>query len=160
MHILLTGAAGRIGSYTLTYLLDRGHTVTSSDKGPLDNDTVSKYPSTAKNHFEIDHSSISDIDRVFDTAGPFDGVIHIGAIPHPNELDWRVVHNNNVTSSYNVLYTAAKRGVKRISQASSVNATGMSFTRDWKQVLDELPLTEKETYRPVRSFESSCFPVS
>ena len=78
------------------------------------------------------------------------GLIHLAAIPDPMHHDWRIVHNNNVTSSYNVLYTAAiKRGIKRISQASSINATGMSYTREGKQVVDELPITEQETFRGV-----------
>jgi hypothetical protein len=64
--------------------------------------------------------------------------------------DWRWVHNNNTASSYNVLYTAGiKYGIKRISQASSVNATGLSFTRPGMQEFDEFPITEKETYRGV-----------
>jgi hypothetical protein len=57
---------------------------------------------------------------------------------------------NNTASSYNVLYTAGiKYGIKRISQASSVNATGLSFTRPGKQEFDEFPMTEKESYRAV-----------
>lgn len=49
-----------------------------------------------------------------------------------------------------MMCTAMMRGVKRVSIAiaSSVNATGMSFTREGEQVIDKFPLTEEETYRP------------
>lgn len=151
MHVLLTGAAGRIGSYTLQYLLRNGHSVTSVDVAPLHEAVKSSLSSQqVDKHHVIDLTSYTEVDKLFEKAGKVDGVIHFGAIPDPKDKDWRYVHNNNTTSSYNVLYTAGiKYGVKRISQASSVNATGLSYTRVGKQVFDEFPVTEKETYRAV-----------
>jgi hypothetical protein len=55
-----------------------------------------------------------------------------------------------------VLYTAGiKYGIKRISQASSVNATGLSYTRPGMQEFDEFPITEKESYRGVSHMRPS-----
>lgn len=161
MHILLTGASGRIGSYTLQYLLRHGHTVTSVDVTPLPPFIHSQLPKgQVEKHHVVDLASHTAVDNLFDTAsspsssssgggGNIDGIIHFGSIPDPKGKDWRFVHNNNVAGSYNILYTAMKRGIKRVSQASSVNATGLSYTRPGKQVFDEFPMTEKETYRAV-----------
>ena len=163
-RIYLTGASGRLGSYTLGYLLKRGYTVISTDIAPLRADLLSSFPSAADNHLILDLCDISDVEKFFSTVPKsssnstsgfnsadsttgsenqqvFSGVIHLAAIPDPLNKDWRTVHNNNVTGSYNVLYTAMKHGIKRISQASSVNATGMSYTREGVQVLDCLLYT-------------------
>ena len=147
MHLLLTGAAGKIGAHVLQFLLDRQHTVETLDISDLTDEITSKYPSTPQHHHVIDLSDIQQIDSAFTEYGPFEGVIHFAAIPNPLADDWRVVHNNNVTASFNVMCTAMMKGVKRVTIASSVNATGMSFTREGKQVIDKFPMTEEETYR-------------
>lgn len=151
MHILLTGACGMVGSHVLTYLLRHNHAVTSVDIVPLPPALAAELsPAQVQKHHIVDLVSPTATDALFESAGPFDGVIHFGAIPNPLGKDWRVVHNNNVASSYNVLYTAGiKYGVERITQASSVNATGLSYTRDGMQEFDEFPMTEEETYRGV-----------
>jgi nucleoside-diphosphate-sugar epimerase len=158
MRILLTGASGKVGSYTLQYLLQRGHAVTTVDVVPLPPTVASSLPKgQAEKHCIVDLSSHTATDQLFEKAGPLDGVIHIGAIPDPKDKDWRWVHNNNTASSYNVLYTAGiKYGIKRISQASSVNATGLSYTRPGMQEFDEFPITEKESYRGVSQLSSPC----
>jgi nucleoside-diphosphate-sugar epimerase len=152
MHILLTGASGLVGSYTLKYLLRHGHAVTSVDIVPLPSRVAESLPPVqVQKHHVVDLASHTATDALFESAGPLDGVIHFGAIPNPNfGKDWRFVHNNNTASSYNVLYTAGiKYGIKRISQASSVNATGLSYTREGMQEFDQFPVTEEETYRAV-----------
>ncbi|KAK8869628.1 hypothetical protein IAR55_000195 [Kwoniella newhampshirensis] len=155
MHILLTGASGNVGRYVLRYLLSQGHVVLATDIVPLPTDVLSSltesFPhlSSCFRYQTADLCSIPAVQDLFESASsPIQGVIHLGAIPHPLNQDARVVHNNNVTSSYNVLYTAAKMGIKKIAQASSVNATGLSFTTQGRQTYDELPMSEeKETYK-------------
>lgn len=160
LRLILTGASGLVGSATLSYLLTNGHTVITTDISTLRPELLASFPEAAKTHHILDLTSIPDTEKLFDIAGHADGLIHFAAIPDPVGKDWRRVHNNNVTSSYNVLYTAMARGVKRVSQASSVNATGMSYTRDGMQVVDELPLTEKETYRAVSDVSTEINPTS
>ena len=56
-----------------------------------------------------------------------DALIHMAAIPSPRGFPDHVVHNNNVVSSYNALSAAARLGITRVCQASSINATGASY---------------------------------
>jgi UDP-glucose 4-epimerase len=51
------------------------------------------------------------------------------------------VHNTNVLASYNALSAAARVGIQRVCQASSVNATGAAFSR-WPRY-DYFPLDEQ-----------------
>ena len=152
MHILLTGTAGILGSHTLKYLVARGHTVTALDRKPLPHASISAlHPH--REAFEsitcdlIDYKQFEDILK---STKP-DGVIHLAAIPNPEKDDPRDVHNTNVVSSYNVLQTSAALGIKRIVQASSVNAVGLAYTPDGHHFFHELPVTEKTPKFPVRS---------
>jgi len=69
-----------------------------------------------------------------------DGVIHMAAIPTPGHHPDHVVHNNNVVGSYNALRAAAENGIKRVCQASSVNAIGHSYSRNSRY--DYFPIDE------------------
>ena len=68
-------------------------------------------------------------------------LIHMAAIPSPFRDPDHVVHNNNVVGSYNALRAAVENGIMRICQASSVNALGLSFSREGH--FDYLPLDEE-----------------
>jgi UDP-glucose 4-epimerase len=70
-----------------------------------------------------------------------DAIIHLAAIPSPRGRPDHEVHNNNVVGSYNVLSAAARLGIQRVCQASSVNATGAAYSR-WPRY-DYFPLDEQ-----------------
>ena len=89
------------------------------------------------------------VEELFRSSPKFDGVIHFGAIPHPLEHDPRLVHYINNTSSYNVMQTAAAYGIKRMVEASSVNAIGLSYTPEGHKYVHEFPITEDEPMTPV-----------
>lgn len=150
MHILLTGAAGRVGSHTLTYLIARGHTVTATDLVPLPQTVLDSLPKGVTTHIcdLTDYKAFESLLKSCDP--PIEGVIHLGAIPDPLSHDARVVHNNNVISSYNVLRTVSDYGVKRIVQASSVNAIGLGYAEEAHWHYDTLPFDEEYPIRPVR----------
>jgi nucleoside-diphosphate-sugar epimerase len=60
-----------------------------------------------------------------------------------------LVHRINVVAAYNVLQTAAARGVRRMVQASSCNALGLSWTMPEHWGLDFVPINETHPMRPV-----------
>ncbi|BEJ17251.1 hypothetical protein CspHIS471_0606520 [Cutaneotrichosporon sp. HIS471] len=148
MHVLLTGATGRCGTHTLSQLVEAGHTVLATDRTP---------PSTLPPGAEFmpaDLTSLNDLDALFTQT--FDGVIHLGAIPEPRPgLDDRALHANNVVSSYNVMRTAVDHGVKRIVQASSVNAHGLTFALLGHTKFETFPITEEVERRPEDAYALS-----
>jgi len=70
-----------------------------------------------------------------------DALVHMAAIPAPGHQPDHVVHNNNVVGSYNALRAAVEVGIQRVCQASSVNATGLAYSR-WPR-FDYFPLDEE-----------------
>lgn len=154
MNILLTGSAGGVGSSVLLYLSSQSsiQRITSIDLLPLPEPILSQIdPEQSKKitHHLVDLTDFLALDALFDTEGPFDGVIHLSAIPNPVHWDARIVHNTNVSIAYNILQTAVSHGVKRIVQASSVNAIGLLYTPEGKQMFDEIPISETAPMRAV-----------
>lgn len=152
MHVLLTGATGRCGLYAVKLLTDEGHTVLATDRA----EPTKPLPKGATFQ-SADLTSLEDIDALFETK--FDGVIHLGAIPNPRpDLDDRVLHNNNVVGSFNIMRTAVDHGVKRIVQASSVNAHGLSYAPEGHTKFERFPITEDVERRPVSIASFSLIP--
>jgi len=71
---------------------------------------------------------MSDYDGLLRAFAGCDAVVHM-AIPSLGRHRDHVVHNNNVVGSYNALSAVADLGLNRVSQASSVNPIGLSFSR-------------------------------
>jgi nucleoside-diphosphate-sugar epimerase len=95
------------------------------------------------------------LDALFASIDPVDGLIHLGAIPDPLKHDARQVHGDNVLGAYNIMKTAIDNGVKRITSASSVNATGFSYSPEGRQVHDVLPVNEEAAMRAMDPYALS-----
>jgi len=119
MKIALTGGSGRIGRAIAAEAQAQGHYIVNIDRvAPPQRDSAS--------FVELDMSNYEGL------LGAFEGchaVIHMAAIPSPGRHPDHIVHNNNVVGSYNILRASAELGINRICQASSVNAIGLSFSR-------------------------------
>lgn len=129
--IALTGGSGRIGRAIAAAALRRGHRVVSIDRAA---------PAEAQENIRFVQADIGDYDALVDAFRGCDALIHMAAIPSPGNHPDHIVHNNNVTGSYNALRAAVEVGITRIVQASSVNAIGLSFSREAH--FDYLPLDE------------------
>jgi UDP-glucose 4-epimerase len=153
MHVLVTGAAGLIGSHVMVALLKEGHTVVATDINPLPPVVIEQIQPYSDGVTQItgDLTKISFVDELFahSAAATLDGLMHIGGIRSPVGLDPRLVHNINVTATYNVLQTAASKGIRRMVQASSCNALGLSWTMPEHWGLDFVPVNETHPMRPV-----------
>ncbi|WVR06141.1 hypothetical protein IAU60_003171 [Kwoniella sp. DSM 27419] len=151
MHVLVTGAAGLIGSHVMVALLDQGHSVLASDINPLPPVVIDQIQRHGDRVQQVtgDLTRVDFVDQLFaSSTTPLDGVMHIGGIRSPVGLDPRLVHNINVVATYNILQTAAAKGIKRIVQASSCNALGLSWTSPEHWGLDAVPLNEESPMRP------------
>lgn len=134
MRIALTGGSGGIGRTIAAQALRLGHDVVSIDRAPHAN-----FPPTGQ--FTFVAADVCDYDALVAAFEGCDALIHMAAIPAPTGRTDHVVHNNNVVGSYNALRAAVERGVVRICQASSVNAIGLSFSREGH--FDYFPIDEK-----------------
>ena len=132
MRIAITGARGRVGAYVTAAARAAGHEIVAIDRAPPDSP-----PQPRRRDVVADATSYDALLAAFEGC---DTLIHLAAIPSPlHEFD-HVVHNHNVTASYNAMRAAIARGITRICQASSVNALGLSFSRAPR--FDYFPLDE------------------
>jgi nucleoside-diphosphate-sugar epimerase len=115
--VLLTGAAGRIGTAFREAHGER-YRFRLAD---LQTDGLAETPGT--NH-EIMRLDISDADACREACAGIDSVIHLAADPSP-EADWESsLLPNNVQGVVNVFRAASEAGCRRVVFASSVHAVG------------------------------------
>jgi UDP-glucose 4-epimerase len=133
MKIALTGGSGSIGRTILAQAVAQGHSVVSIDRAPPKEPLPDGVPFV--------EADIGDYDALVGAFTGCDALVHMAAIPSPFQQPDHVVHNNNVVGSYNALRAAVEVGIKRMCQASSVNAIGLSYSRTWH--FDYLPLDEE-----------------
>jgi nucleoside-diphosphate-sugar epimerase len=111
-RILLTGAAGRIGTMLRPRLARTGRTLRLLDLVPL----------TAGRAEEAVTGSVSDLDAVVATCEGVDAVVHLGG--HSEEAPWADILAHNINGTYTVLEAARRAGVPRVVFASSNHAAG------------------------------------
>lgn len=114
MRIAVTGAAGLLGRRVVAAIRAEGHEPVAIDRAPAP---------------DIIMCDVTDADALRDAVGHADALVHLAAITSPLDRPAHVVHNTNVTGSYNALTVAADQGVGRVVMASSVNAIGGCFSR-------------------------------
>jgi len=108
--LLLTGAAGRIGSFFLkTYKDDYDFVLTD------------KRAAAESHGYPFTQADLSDFAPVRALCEGVDTVIHLGADPSM-EATWESLLPNNVLATYNVFEAARLAGCRRVIFASSVNA--------------------------------------
>ena len=109
MRILVTGAAGQVGS-TVARGLRKRHQVRGHDRVPMP---------------ELDDTIVSDLndfDAVLEATRGMDGVAHIGGLPGDDE--WEPIHQSNIVGTYNVFEACRRNGFKRVAFASRVGVLG------------------------------------
>jgi nucleoside-diphosphate-sugar epimerase len=134
MHIAVTGSSGRIGRAIVEMALAQGHTVVGMDR-------LRPAPEAAHANFSFHQLEMTEYHGLESALRGCDGLIHMAAIPAPGAHPDPWVHNGNVVGSYNALRAAAEVGIKRVCQASSVNAIGAAYSR-WPRY-DYFPVDEQ-----------------
>ncbi len=114
MHrVLITGAAGTIGTVLRNGLRGRYPVIRLSDVAPLGEALPGE---------ELDHADLTDMAAVEAAMDGVDGVVHLGA--KSVEDTWENILSVNIAGTYNVFEAARRRGVSRVLFASSVHAIG------------------------------------
>ena len=119
--LVLTGAAGRLGSYLREPLSKLADRFISSD---IVADIGTLYSN--ETYIPADLTSFSDIHALLQGA---DMVVHFGAIG--DEAPFEQILGPNIIGAYNVWEAAHQQGVKRVIYASSIHAVGMHPRQDF-----------------------------
>jgi len=132
MRIGVTGGNGLIGRAVVDLAVADGHEVVSIDTAP---------PERQASGATFVAADVTRYDLLEQAVRGCDALVHLAAIRSPIGRPDYEVHNTNVVASYNALSVAARLGIQRVCQASSINATGAAFSR-WPRY-DYFPLDEQ-----------------
>jgi uronate dehydrogenase len=113
--VLVTGAAGRIGTMLRGGLPERGHALRCLDVVPI----VETRP--GEEHVVAD---VADLAAMVDATRGVDSVVHLGGVS--GESTWPAVQHANIQGTYAALEAARRAGVQRVVLASSNHATGFT----------------------------------
>ncbi len=119
--LVLTGAAGRLGSYLREPLSKMADELVSSDIVP---DLGRLY--ARETYQRADLASYADIDALLKGA---DMVVHFGA--YGDEAPFETLLGPNFIGAYNVWEAAYQNQVRRVVYASSIHAVGMHLKTDF-----------------------------
>jgi uronate dehydrogenase len=123
--VLLTGAAGRIGTWLRGGLPERGWAVRSLDIVPVPDERPGEEQVVA---------DVTDLAAMIDAAQGASAVVHMAGIS--GESTWPAISHANIEGTYATLEAARRAGVQRVVLASSNHATGYT-TRPASGLLTE-----------------------
>jgi nucleoside-diphosphate-sugar epimerase len=138
MHILVTGAAGFIGSHLSNAVLNEGHALRM-----IDNFATGKRQNLASlTSGEFIEGDISDLETARRVVQGIDVVFHEAAIPSVARslAEPLVTHKANIDGTMNLLLAASEAGVRRFVYAGSSSAYGDTL---------ELPKIETMPHNPL-----------
>lgn len=143
MHLLLTGGSGSVGKAVIERLSANGHSVL----------VIGRRAGLSFPGAEYRSCDINDYPSLLDAARGSDMIIHLAAIPDPGGADPQEIFRINCSGSFNVFQAAATLGIRKVIQASSINAAGQ-FYGIKPAPLHYLPLDE---LHPVFSTDAYSF---
>lgn len=117
--ILITGAAGRLGTELRRGLAPLARKLRLAARSPITN--------LAPNE-ELVVFDLADEAAVMTACQGVDAIVHFGGAPE--ERPWEEILNSNIRGSYHIYEAARKHGVRRVVYASSVHAIGYHRLED------------------------------
>ncbi|CAN5471026.1 NAD(P)-dependent oxidoreductase [soil metagenome] len=115
-NVLVTGAAGNIGSYFAEQSHEK-YQLRLMVFGDHDAKAIAKL----KQFGEIVTANVSSLDEMKRVCEGIDTVLHLAADPSPSAT-WNNVLNVNITGAYNTFVAAKACGCRRVIYASSIHA--------------------------------------
>ena len=119
--LVLTGAAGRLGSYLREPLSKMCDVLVSTD---IAEDVGTLYPGEA-----YVSADLADLDAMVALLDGADMVVHFGAVG--DEAPFEQILGPNIVGAYNIWEAAYRNGVRRVVYASSIHAVGMHPKTDF-----------------------------
>jgi nucleoside-diphosphate-sugar epimerase len=143
-RIIVTGGSGKAGHWIVKHLVESGYEVINID---------TRRPAVEQcRTITADLTQLGQVMTAFSPHGtgnrtPYDGVIHMAAIPRafgqPNDEIYRI----NTLSTYNVLEACGLLGIKKAVIASSESSYGLCFAHEFFEP-HYLPLDEAHPQLP------------
>jgi len=121
MKLVLTGAAGRLGSYLREPLSVIADSLVSSD---LVDDVGSLF--SGETYVRAD---LAQLGAMLDLTKDADMIVHFGA--HGDEAEFDTILGPNIIGAYNIWEAAYRNKVRRVVYASSIHAVGMHKKTDF-----------------------------
>lgn len=117
MRVLITGGTGIVGKATTERLVRNGHDVR----------VIGVEPDADISGAQYVQCDILDYAALLEQTRDREGIIHLAAIRSPLLAPGTDVFQVNVAGTFNVFEAAAVCGIKRVVQASSINAIGYFY---------------------------------
>lgn len=141
MTVVVTGAAGLLGSHLLTALLEAGHDTRGVD-------AVAPPAPVAAPFLCAD---LTELGEAIEALAGAEAVLHAAAIPRPTGRPSSVVLRTNVLAAANVAEAAVLHGLRRFVNASSFSVLGWPFnprplTPSYLPIDEAHPLAPQEAY--------------
>jgi nucleoside-diphosphate-sugar epimerase len=135
--LLITGAAGRIGSFLTGLFADRYRLVLADIKAP------------AHDRHPFVTLDITDLEATRRACDGIDTVVHLAADPSMQAV-WESLLPNNLVGVYNVFEAAQQAGCRRVIFASSINAV-FGYPPD-VQVKTDMPIRPPNLYGATKAW--------
>lgn len=113
--VLLTGAAGRIGTWLRGGLPERGWAIRSLDVVPVPDERPGEEQLVA---------DVTDLAAMTDAMQDVSAVVHMAGVV--GESTWPAISHANIEGTYATLEAARRAGVQRVVLASSNHASGFT----------------------------------
>ena len=118
MKVLVTGGTGSVGRATVERLVGRGWDVL----------VIGRRPGLTVPGAAYAACDVTRLDDLCEKTAGRDAIVHLAAIPEPHTAPAPEVVRVNVMGTVNVFEAAARQGVRRVVQTSSINALGCAWS--------------------------------
>ncbi len=140
-RVLVTGAAGRIGSYVARHAPERYDLRLLVREGDD--------PEPIRPFGEVVAGDLGDLSRMKEVCQGMDTVLHLAGDPNPNAT-WGSLLDTNIVGTYHTFVAARTAGCRRVVYASSIHAVS-GYPRD-VQVKTSEPVNPGDLYGVSKCF--------
>jgi len=141
-RVLITGAAGRLGSLLRSGLAPLAAKIRLAGRTPF---------ADLAAHEEEAVFDLSDMEATIAATRDCDAIVHFGGAP--KESPWQTILDSSIRGSYHIYEGARKHGTKRVIYASSVHAIGYHEVE--AQIGVDAPVRPDSLYGVSKSFVES-----